>query len=164
MNNPDLCVHMRMNINRRRNSVTIEMKSCLRRHRLSHQRPCHGVLLQPLSCNEGGGAFGCAGVRLLGVTSCCHLGELILNSDNGQRSFGEGAKAISGVPSWKQAWELRLGHQTCFRHRARGGRRLAGDRQTDKHLVRQWMCTAGPSALNSSLAIRKVCLWTGASL
>lgn len=35
----------------------------------------------------GGGAFGYAGVQLLRVTSWRHLGELILNSDNGQKSF-----------------------------------------------------------------------------
>lgn len=57
------------------------------------------VLLQPSSCDEGGGAFGCAGVHLLRVTSWCHLRELILNSDNGRESFSGGAKVISQVPS-----------------------------------------------------------------
>lgn len=150
---------MRMNINRRRNSVTIEMKSCLRRHRLSHQHPCHGVLLQPLSSNDGGGAFGCAGVRLLRATSWCHLGELILNFDNGLKSFGEAAEVLSqetgfgaaaGAPDVLPATKL--------------GMEKACGRPTDKHLVRQWMCTAGLRALNSSLGISKVCPWSSASL
>lgn len=92
------------------------------------------VLLQPLSCGGGGGAFGRAGVHLLRAASWCHLGELILNSDNGQKSFGEGVRVVSQVPARNRASELGLGHQEMEK---------ACGRPTDKHLFRRWMCTAG---------------------
>lgn len=55
---------------------------------------------------------------MLKATSCCHARVLILNSDKGQRSFGEKAKEVSAVPPRKQ----------CF-PKARGWRGTVGDLQ-----------------------------------
>jgi len=90
------------------------------------------------------------------ATSCCHAGELILNSDKGRQSFGEKAEEVSAVPPRKQScpWD---DSQPCLLPQSQRMKRDCGI-PADKHLVRK------PTAFNSFLSISKSCLWTSASL